>query len=131
MSTSLPIFSSQAPTPPQAYARVVVVVGDPDSACTVTRLDLFPADYMPAEPADYMVCELVEQDGNGGVAVPLASFNTCLGAVAGTGDWEQGKIAFTWIAPPAYQLKAGRSIVARWDPVGSGQPMPGCAWRIT
>jgi hypothetical protein len=122
---TLPLMVSQAPIPANSYARFPVVVGSPVDSCSISRLDLFPGDEAPADADNYMVCELVEEDGAGSPAVTLAHFTTS------TVDWERGAIAATWYAPPGYELAANHSIVARWDLVGSGQPVPGCMWRVT
>ena len=123
--SNLPLMVSQAPIPANSYARFPVVVGSSDGSCVVSRLDLFPGDSMPADAYDYMVAVLVEEDNGNGPPVTLASFDTS------SGDWERGSIAFTWQAPPGYVLAKDHSIVARWDMVGGGQPVPGCMWRVT
>ncbi len=121
----IPPSAQQAPIAAGDSAQCVIVTGAINAPCIVTQLDFVPGASLPAEPSQYMECELVEEDGVGGAPTSLQTFDNA------TGDWESGKIAFTWTASPGYQLAAGHSIAARWSPISGGVPIPGGAWRIT
>lgn len=92
----------------------------------VGTISFVPVDRLYCDATDYRTLDVVDIDAAGNMygSSLYSTSTTC----AGTGDWTAGAASVT--APISYDLPAGHSLAAFWQPAGAGVAVPSGSWRV-
>jgi hypothetical protein len=94
-------------------------------ASHIERVAFVPFDGLTCNATNLRSVDIFDVDTNGDVTSPIFSGDT---SCMGTGNWTAGKVAVS--ATLSYDLPAGHTLYASWQPSGTGVALPAGAWRI-